>query len=902
MPIEITSFESDNMFDGTADVDTIDWLEGDMLVVWSGTENGAQTLNAPTNVNLTFTQRIPQAGTDANDCEGQFYTATATTDQTAQTIEVGPTTGGHRGSHVWRLRPNGATLGIGNSFSSLANSAQSLTVGQHSVVCYALGDWNANNPPGKTPGTGSGTATERMDDGNGTTWGFWVADWNDTDAGTFDFGPSNFTSLNVNQMALEITVDATMVPWLLVENNETAPTAGSSDTASVSPTTGARVFVEAHINFDDNIDPMVGKANTTVSGLSGTWNKLFEDTSGNGLTFGVWWCDDWSGSGAVTIANTSDTIDSTSHRVWEITGASLTVPPLFLSRSTEGTLGINGDERDPDMTIGEDWDYPSAPTNAVSVSSVRISGLNLNSWTPVHNTPADWAALGTVVDDAGNHAMYSAYSATGVADPTWANPGGTLSSHMAVWGYWVCEAGNEPATYHDTEWEMPLQEMDDGDPPWTGYPGVYTIEQVTGSGAPTVDYHSQHAPPFKVLDMSTTGWTRWAIDPGGSGLTSDDSWHKVHWFQDKDGAGAENQLEVFFRMDVDDTTTADCYYVRILKQAADNDGFDVLIRRQDAGTGTTLASMTTGTVGDLDDAQGFYVKMVGSVISVYGSRNRGLLLTYDADGDATEYTTGRYFAEGQYREKSATDSQPFSYGWEHGTFATVGPTVTIAYYQTADMFTTGDTDVTGVSWAEGDFIVVVSGNGGADLPLNAPTNANLTFSAGPSNTDGGANEAGNRSDYATATSTETGQTIAIAQNSTASGSQVWVIHGTAGETFAVGNTFTSRAESLQSLAVSAGSVVVHYLSDWNASNPPGKTPATGSGTATERSDAGNGTNYAFWSADWVGTSATTTTFGPNNFDGLKVGQLAIEIDVTSGSTASALPPARSSRIGHLVRR
>jgi hypothetical protein len=88
--------------------------------------------------------------------------------------------------------------------------------------------------------------------------------------------------------------------------------------------------------------------------------------------------------------------------------------------------------------------------------------------------------------------------------------------------------------------------------------------------------------------------------------------------------------------------------------------------------------------------------------------------------------------------------------------------------------------------------------------------------------------------------------------------------------------------------------VCMFVCDFNATNPPGKTPATGSGTATERLDQGNGTTYAQWVADWVGTSAGTFTFGPNNYTSLQVAQVSLEITDPGGAAATAFPWRRRS--------
>ena len=190
--------------------------------------------------------------------------------------------------------------------------------------------------------------------------------------------------------------------------------------------------------------------------------------------------------------------------------------------------------------------------------------------------------------------------------------------------------------------------------------------------------------------------------------------------------------------------------------------------------------------------------------------------------------------------------------------------------------------VTGLSWSSGDVIVVAGGCEASTGVMGTPTNANLTFTLRQSVTDGGSNESPAWVWTAVAGSAQSSQTISAAKTGFASvvwGFGVWVLTGT--DDYATG--FSSRSESAQSLTTSTGSAVVFWLSDWNASNPPDKTPSTGSGTATERLDAGNGSNWAHWAADWVGTTAGTTTYGPNNFTSLQVGQVAVEITAAAGA-------------------
>jgi hypothetical protein len=107
-------------------------------------------------------------------------------------------------------------------------------------------------------------------------------------------------------------------------------------------------------------------------------------------------------------------------------------------------------------------------------------------------------------------------------------------------------------------------------------------------------------------------------------------------------------------------------------------------------------------------------------------------------------------------------------------------------------------------------------------------------------------------------------------------------------TLTVGNATANNTESAISRTVAAGSTVIIGVFDWNATNPPGKTPLTASGTPTERRDAGNGTNYAQWLAEWANTGGVTDNFGPNNYTSLKVAQAIAVVASDAGTTSVSM--------------
>lgn len=223
-------------------------------------------------------------------------------------------------------------------------------------------------------------------------------------------------------------------------------------------------------------------------------------------------------------------------------------------------------------------------------------------------------------------------------------------------------------------------------------------------------------------------------------------------------------------------------------------------------------------------------------------------------------------------------------------------TLSIAQFaQVSDWFSTGvhlsTKTITGLNWSDGDYIVVVGGiqkgqDGASGCILNV-THATQVFSLQQSANIAQATESVAQIWRSVAVGAGTAETLTVLLNcgagSLASGAAAWVVTG--GPT-GVTNADSSNVESPFTEGVGPGSVVISGLMDFNATNPPGKTPLTGSGTATERRDVGDGTTYAQWLADWVNTSSGTFSFGPNNYTSLAVGQVLLEV------TAPPPPPGK----------
>jgi hypothetical protein len=232
-----------------------------------------------------------------------------------------------------------------------------------------------------------------------------------------------------------------------------------------------------------------------------------------------------------------------------------------------------------------------------------------------------------------------------------------------------------------------------------------------------------------------------------------------------------------------------------------------------------------------------------------------------------------------------------------------------SFAQVANWFDSNAKTITGQAWSTSDVVVVVGAKehvGTASIP--PPTNANLTFASQASQLTGGVNEPGIQIWTTVAASGQTGQTISFADpGAEVNGYGVWVLSGASG-TFA--NASANLTESAFTFTPTAGSVVIYGHSDWLATS--GKTITTGTGTATERVDTTNGTNYGVYLGDWAGVTASSASFGISSYTGTQVARGVIEVlgaggaltaaadlAVTAGLSSDATLPAPSSTLTFL---
>lgn len=202
------------------------------------------------------------------------------------------------------------------------------------------------------------------------------------------------------------------------------------------------------------------------------------------------------------------------------------------------------------------------------------------------------------------------------------------------------------------------------------------------------------------------------------------------------------------------------------------------------------------------------------------------------------------------------------------------------FAQVADWFTTSSPQsVTGLSWSNGDKIIIIGGMETAAQSINTPTNANLTIGLEVSQTTGGALESPIWIWSAVAGSAQSSQTIqATSTSALMFGLAVIVITGTDGTD---ANGAADLTESAFTFTPTAGSVVIYAHMDWNVTT--GKTQTTASGTPTERRDAGNTTNYSQYIGTWENVTATSQSWGITDYTGTQISRAAIEVKAGAGT-------------------
>ncbi len=446
-----------------------------------------------------------------------------------------------------------------------------------------------------------------------------------------------------------------------------SPTFTSTTTASVSPTTGAAVFLFVRFDYDDETDPFAQRMDfVSVSGLSATWNRIAWETQ-QGHAWGLWYSDDWTGSGVITISESQGTVDfeTVLWSVTEITGLSTSVPYIGLTRSIEGGVAITVDDRDPQLTIGNDR-METVPTNGATLSFLSyLEGAGPVN--PGYDT-TNWSLLGETDD--GNHYAGAIWSSTADLTPAW-DVAVDAQEYTAI-GLILVAAGNEPSVYKNKVLEMENETWANAlDVSQSADWDVTTNVGGAGVGVAEVDYHFDHAPTSKMIDMTDVGFDRGIHQ---TQVGDDDHWVSAVWFMDNLSAGnSDNSFELLLRMNEANPAsgTIDGYRVKFNKVNTATHDYDCLVYEVTNNTDTQVASVTAQTGTDPDDGIRFLAVIEGAQITVYADGSQ--ILTHDTTGDTNTHTTGQYVGWGHHREHSSTSSQPFFYRWESGLLTAATP-------------------------------------------------------------------------------------------------------------------------------------------------------------------------------------------------------------------------------------
>ena len=225
------------------------------------------------------------------------------------------------------------------------------------------------------------------------------------------------------------------------------------------------------------------------------------------------------------------------------------------------------------------------------------------------------------------------------------------------------------------------------------------------------------------------------------------------------------------------------------------------------------------------------------------------------------------------------------------------PTLENVYTSNWADVTANNESVTGIAWSEGDLVVVLQGaesgfsDGSWIVPLDPPTNANLTFSElALEINDGDENDCYVGAFAAIAGSSQTNQTITSATpgagNATAMrGMRVLVYSGSDG-VGATNSIDNSSAKTISLTRTGANSHVACILWDWNAVNDV-TVDATPTGTvqnATNVSEKATGFCCTFGDQGAAGT----TSYGITNHTGTVV-MSGIAVEILGVAAAGATP-------------
>jgi hypothetical protein len=241
---------------------TATWALGDEVLIWGFGESDAATLATPTATGLGTVTLVTSILT-GGQCTAYLWRATATSAQTGQTISSTKSGGSLHAGIAATVIPGGVsslTALTGSNAEAPFNSA----VGAGDGVAVGFSDFTATLGAG-APSTGSGTATERVEFVN-SQYGVWIADWEGTSAGTFDFGRSSYAGLAVAQVGAKFTpavlgpsVTQTHARWGLDDGTESGHTFAAAEDTPITAAAGLRRLLRVQLDETAGASDVGGK-------------------------------------------------------------------------------------------------------------------------------------------------------------------------------------------------------------------------------------------------------------------------------------------------------------------------------------------------------------------------------------------------------------------------------------------------------------------------------------------------------------------------------------------------------------------------------------------------------------------------------------------------------------------
>ena len=201
-----------------------------------------------------------------------------------------------------------------------------------------------------------------------------------------------------------------------------------------------------------------------------------------------------------------------------------------------------------------------------------------------------------------------------------------------------------------------------------------------------------------------------------------------------------------------------------------------------------------------------------------------------------------------------------------------------------------------VSWSAGDRIVVGYCAANGAQSMGTPTATGLTFASAVAQPGTGATSAdvGFYEAIAPAAGSSVTITASVSGNTDAWCFGVWVITGGPGQpgaSSAIAETGTGNSTA-RSVASAAGDIVLMVESDWSAA-AAGQTLSTGSGTSNKRDNAQVAGVYTYLFGEWVGTAATTASYGSTSYTSRTCSTAALVIKAAPSAIVATSKAATS---------